>query len=116
MEMTKADILQFSKTLNYVLLHVTKQGSEPHSIMRRVMRQANGGHRAQQYSFLRTITQPTWDTNQYYKWLEDIGRYEAENGANKITEQVKIATMRCINGFPTTSTVRTQEWMKTMER
>eukprot|EP00971_Amphidinium_carterae_P228156 4525739-Amphidinium_carterae.1 len=43
--------------------------------------------------------QPTWDTNtkqftkQYYKWLEDIGRYEAENGANTITDHVKIATI-----------------------
>eukprot|EP00971_Amphidinium_carterae_P049893 983395-Amphidinium_carterae.1 len=70
--------------------------------MRRVMRQGNGfeswrqlhlhnrlhfagGHRAQQFSLLRAIAQPTWDTStkqftkQYYKWLEDIGRYEAEN-------------------------------------
>eukprot|EP00971_Amphidinium_carterae_P093973 1859621-Amphidinium_carterae.1 len=38
----KADILQHNQTLNYVLLHATKQGSEPHSIMRRVMRQGNG--------------------------------------------------------------------------
>eukprot|EP00971_Amphidinium_carterae_P289345 5744803-Amphidinium_carterae.1 len=35
MEKKKADILQFSQTLSYVLLHATKQGSEPHSIMRR---------------------------------------------------------------------------------
>eukprot|EP00971_Amphidinium_carterae_P086405 1709954-Amphidinium_carterae.1 len=97
-EKKKADILQFSQTLNYVLLHATKQGSEPHSIMRRVMRQANG-HRAQQFSLLRAITQPTWDTStkqftkQYYKWLEDIGRYEAENGVNAITDHVKIATI-----------------------
>eukprot|EP00971_Amphidinium_carterae_P142901 2831069-Amphidinium_carterae.1 len=80
--------------------------------MRRVMRQANGfeswrqlhlhfagGNRAQQFSLLRAITQPTWDTNtkqftkQYYKWLEDIGRYEAENGVNTITEHVRIATI-----------------------
>eukprot|EP00971_Amphidinium_carterae_P154991 3073512-Amphidinium_carterae.1 len=27
--------------LNYVLLHAAKAGSEPHSIMRRVMRQSN---------------------------------------------------------------------------
>eukprot|EP00971_Amphidinium_carterae_P300908 5978892-Amphidinium_carterae.1 len=83
--------------------------------MRRVMRQSNGfeswrqlhlhfagGHHAQQFSLLRAITQPTWDTNtkqftkQYYKWLEaleEIGRYEAENGANTITEHAKIATI-----------------------
>eukprot|EP00971_Amphidinium_carterae_P011610 228535-Amphidinium_carterae.1 len=30
-----------SQTLNYVLRHATKQGSEKHSIMRRVMRQLN---------------------------------------------------------------------------
>eukprot|EP00971_Amphidinium_carterae_P129995 2574835-Amphidinium_carterae.1 len=41
MERKKNDILQHSQTLNYVLLHATKQGSEPHSIMRRVMRQSN---------------------------------------------------------------------------
>eukprot|EP00971_Amphidinium_carterae_P185798 3688762-Amphidinium_carterae.1 len=58
-----------------------------------------GGHRAQQFALLGAITQPTWDTSakqftkQYYKWLEDIGRYEAENGANTITEYVKIATI-----------------------
>eukprot|EP00971_Amphidinium_carterae_P269520 5346615-Amphidinium_carterae.1 len=34
-EKMKADIAHFSQTLNYVLLHATKQGSEPHSIMRR---------------------------------------------------------------------------------
>eukprot|EP00971_Amphidinium_carterae_P138485 2744145-Amphidinium_carterae.1 len=44
-----------------------------------------GGHRAQQFSLLRTITQPTWDTStkqftkQYYKWLEDIGRVQWDN-------------------------------------
>eukprot|EP00971_Amphidinium_carterae_P016582 327434-Amphidinium_carterae.3 len=78
--------------------------------MGRVMRQSNGfeswrqlhlhfagGHRAQKFSLLRAITQRTWDTStkqfmkQYYKWLEDIGRYESENGANTITEYVKIA-------------------------
>eukprot|EP00971_Amphidinium_carterae_P059606 1178606-Amphidinium_carterae.1 len=54
---------------------------------------------AQQFSLLRAIMQPTWDTStkqftkQYYKWFEDIGRYEAENGANTITEHVKIATI-----------------------
>eukprot|EP00971_Amphidinium_carterae_P196151 3892249-Amphidinium_carterae.1 len=42
LENKKADIAHFSQTLNYVLLHATKQGSEPHSIMRRVMRQSNG--------------------------------------------------------------------------
>eukprot|EP00971_Amphidinium_carterae_P123142 2438374-Amphidinium_carterae.1 len=108
----KADIAHFSQTLNYVILHATKQGSEPHSIMRRVIRESNGfeswrrlhlhfsgGHGAQQFLLLCTITQPTWDTStkqftmQYYKWLEDIGRYEAENGANTITEHVKIATI-----------------------
>eukprot|EP00971_Amphidinium_carterae_P138050 2735894-Amphidinium_carterae.1 len=59
-----------------------------------------GGHCAQQFSLLRASTQPTWDTTstkqftkQCYKWLEDIGRYEAENGANTITEHVKIATI-----------------------
>eukprot|EP00971_Amphidinium_carterae_P316057 6282268-Amphidinium_carterae.1 len=41
MERKKNDILQHSHTLNYVLLHATKQGLEPHSIMRRVMRQSN---------------------------------------------------------------------------
>eukprot|EP00971_Amphidinium_carterae_P194976 3868924-Amphidinium_carterae.1 len=30
---------------------------------------------------------------QYYEWLEDIGRYEAENGHNTITDHVKIATI-----------------------
>eukprot|EP00971_Amphidinium_carterae_P314517 6251724-Amphidinium_carterae.1 len=45
-----------------------------------------GGHRAQQFSLLRQITSPQWNaekhfTKQYYKWLEDINRYESENGA-----------------------------------
>eukprot|EP00971_Amphidinium_carterae_P322365 6407076-Amphidinium_carterae.1 len=31
-------------------------------------------------------------TRQYYKWLEDINRYEAENGHDSITDHVKIAT------------------------
>eukprot|EP00971_Amphidinium_carterae_P016245 320370-Amphidinium_carterae.1 len=41
MEKKKADIQQHSQTLNYVLLHATRQGSEPHPIMRRLMRQGN---------------------------------------------------------------------------
>eukprot|EP00971_Amphidinium_carterae_P168425 3337035-Amphidinium_carterae.1 len=36
------DIANFSQTLNYVLLHATKPGSEAHSIIRRVMRQSDG--------------------------------------------------------------------------
>eukprot|EP00971_Amphidinium_carterae_P067990 1345642-Amphidinium_carterae.1 len=72
----KENILHFSQTLNYLLLHATKVGPEPHSIKRRVMRHSNGfeswrqlhlhfagGHRAQQFSLLRAITLPTWDTN-----------------------------------------------------
>eukprot|EP00971_Amphidinium_carterae_P032172 633361-Amphidinium_carterae.1 len=35
MENKKSDIQQHSQTLSHVLLHATKQGSEPHSIMRR---------------------------------------------------------------------------------
>eukprot|EP00971_Amphidinium_carterae_P335316 6471117-Amphidinium_carterae.1 len=107
----RGDIVSFSPTLNYVLLHATKAGSEAHSIIRRVMRQSNGfetwrqlqlqfagGHRAQQFLLLRTIMQPSWTsetrqfTRQYYKWLEDINRYEAENGHGSITDHVKIAT------------------------
>eukprot|EP00971_Amphidinium_carterae_P233139 4627486-Amphidinium_carterae.1 len=98
-DLQRGDIIRFSQILNYVLLHATKQGSEAHSIIRRVMRQSNGfefwrqrqlqfagGHRAQQFSLLCAIMQPNWTsearqlTRQYYKWLEDINRYEAENG------------------------------------
>eukprot|EP00971_Amphidinium_carterae_P148640 2947027-Amphidinium_carterae.1 len=101
----KDDIVNFSQTLNYVLLHSTKPGSEAHSIIRRTMRQSNGfeswrqlqlhfagGHRAQQVSFLRAIMQPSWNsdtrqfTKQYYKWLGDINRYESENGQGTITD------------------------------
>eukprot|EP00971_Amphidinium_carterae_P021681 427765-Amphidinium_carterae.2 len=42
--------------------------------------------------------QPSWDsttkqfTRQHYKWLEDINRYESENGQKgSITDHVKIA-------------------------
>eukprot|EP00971_Amphidinium_carterae_P005119 102160-Amphidinium_carterae.1 len=100
----RGDIISFSQTLNYVLRRATKPGSEAHSIITRVMRQSNGfeflrqlqlrfagGHRAQQFLFLRTIMQPNWPsdtkqfTRQYYEWLEDINRYEAENGHGSIT-------------------------------
>eukprot|EP00971_Amphidinium_carterae_P078426 1551436-Amphidinium_carterae.3 len=37
----RSDIVSFNQTLNYVLLHATKAGSEAHSIIRRVMRQSN---------------------------------------------------------------------------
>eukprot|EP00971_Amphidinium_carterae_P302765 6015951-Amphidinium_carterae.4 len=43
--------------------------------------------------------QPSWNsdtrqfTKQYYKWLEDINRYEAENGRGTITDHVKIVTV-----------------------
>eukprot|EP00971_Amphidinium_carterae_P190768 3785668-Amphidinium_carterae.3 len=55
-----------------------------------------GGHRAQQFSLLRTSMSPQWDvdqhfTKQYDRWSEDINRYENENGA--MADHVKIATM-----------------------
>eukprot|EP00971_Amphidinium_carterae_P143625 2845718-Amphidinium_carterae.1 len=74
----RGDIVTFSQTLNYVLLHATKPGSEAHSITRRVMKQSNGleswrqlqlhfagGHRAQHFSLLRTMTimQPSWTSD-----------------------------------------------------
>eukprot|EP00971_Amphidinium_carterae_P339413 6477227-Amphidinium_carterae.1 len=38
----RGDIANFSQTLNYVLPHATKPGSETHSITRRVIRKSNG--------------------------------------------------------------------------
>eukprot|EP00971_Amphidinium_carterae_P131814 2610912-Amphidinium_carterae.2 len=57
-----------------------------------------GGHRAQQFSVLRTIKSPSWDSTkqfkkQYYNWLEDVNRYEAENGVGAITDHVRLATI-----------------------
>eukprot|EP00971_Amphidinium_carterae_P120354 2384759-Amphidinium_carterae.2 len=78
----KDDILNFSQTLNYVLVHSTKTGSEAHSIVRRIMRQSSA------------FEARSWDsstkqfTRQYYKWLEDIDRYESENGQGSITDHV----------------------------
>eukprot|EP00971_Amphidinium_carterae_P017403 343001-Amphidinium_carterae.3 len=78
----RGDIVSLRQTLNYVLPHATKQGSEAHAIIRKVMRQSNGfefwrqlqlqfagGHRAQQFSLLPTIMQPSWtsDTRQFTK-------------------------------------------------
>eukprot|EP00971_Amphidinium_carterae_P190476 3780263-Amphidinium_carterae.1 len=87
----KDDITSFSQTLNYVLVHSTKPGSEAHSMVKRIMRQSNGFE-------LRTIMQQScWDsttkqfTRQCYKWLEHIHRYESENGQGAITDHVKIA-------------------------
>eukprot|EP00971_Amphidinium_carterae_P122148 2418640-Amphidinium_carterae.2 len=57
------------------------------------------GDRAQQFSLLRAIMQPSWNSDtrqfkkQYYKWLEDISRYESENGQGTINDHVKIATV-----------------------
>eukprot|EP00971_Amphidinium_carterae_P011233 221102-Amphidinium_carterae.5 len=58
-----------------------------------------GGHRAQQVSLLCASMQPKWDpttkqfTRQYHKWLEDINRYESENGQGSVTDHVKIAAI-----------------------
>eukprot|EP00971_Amphidinium_carterae_P156895 3110278-Amphidinium_carterae.2 len=79
---------------------------------KRIIRQSNGfeawrqltlhyagGHQAQLFALLRTITSPSWDsttrqfTRQYYKWLEDINRYESENGQGAITNHLQIATI-----------------------
>eukprot|EP00971_Amphidinium_carterae_P182809 3627725-Amphidinium_carterae.1 len=57
------------------------------------------GDRARQFPLLRTIMQPSWNsdtrqfTKQYYKWLEDINRYESENGQGTINDHVQIATV-----------------------
>eukprot|EP00971_Amphidinium_carterae_P207651 4120392-Amphidinium_carterae.1 len=69
----KDKITSFSQTLNYVLVHSTKPGSETRSMIRRIMKRSNGfkvwrqltlhyagGHRAQQLSLLRTIMSPSW--------------------------------------------------------
>eukprot|EP00971_Amphidinium_carterae_P277289 5503222-Amphidinium_carterae.1 len=103
------EITSFPQTLNYVLAHSTKPCSEAHSMIKRIMRQSNGfeawrqltlhyagGHRAQQFSLLCAVMSPSWDstkelTKHYYRWLEDINRYEAENGTN--TDHVQIATI-----------------------
>eukprot|EP00971_Amphidinium_carterae_P245850 4882918-Amphidinium_carterae.2 len=103
------EILSISQTLNYLLVHATTTGSEPHSMIRRIMRTANGfkawrqvnlhyagGHKSQQFSLLRTIMSAKWKADkhiakQYYSWLEDINRYKSENGA--IADHVKIATI-----------------------
>eukprot|EP00971_Amphidinium_carterae_P003171 62340-Amphidinium_carterae.1 len=81
----KEEITSVSQTLNYVLVHATKPGSEPHSMIKRIMRTANGfeawrqlnlhyagGHRAQKFSLLRKIISPQWNaekhfTKQYYR-------------------------------------------------
>eukprot|EP00971_Amphidinium_carterae_P128356 2542691-Amphidinium_carterae.1 len=74
MEKKKADILQLSQTLNQVLLHATKQGSEPHSIMSdetsewfRILETVAFTFCRRPpcttFSLFRTITQPTWDTS-----------------------------------------------------
>eukprot|EP00971_Amphidinium_carterae_P088500 1751095-Amphidinium_carterae.1 len=96
------EIISISQALSYALVHATKPGSEPRSMIRRsmirrIMCTANGleawsklnlhysgGHRAQQFSVLRTIMSPQWNadkhfTKQYYWWLEDINRYESES-------------------------------------
>eukprot|EP00971_Amphidinium_carterae_P087626 1733753-Amphidinium_carterae.1 len=90
MDKKKGDTAHFSQTLKYVLLHATKQGSEPHSINEEsdetiewflIMETVaftccRRPPCTQQFLLLRTITQPTWDsstkqfTKQYYKWLK----------------------------------------------
>eukprot|EP00971_Amphidinium_carterae_P346048 6487301-Amphidinium_carterae.2 len=43
--------------------------------------------------------QPSWDSNtqqftrQYYKLMEDVNRYEPENGQGTISNHVKTATI-----------------------
>eukprot|EP00971_Amphidinium_carterae_P095954 1898810-Amphidinium_carterae.2 len=72
-------------------------------MIKRIMRTSNGfqarrqrnlhyagDHRAQKFALLRTIMSPN-GTKQYYKRLEDVNRYEAENGT--IAEHVEIATI-----------------------
>eukprot|EP00971_Amphidinium_carterae_P089734 1776752-Amphidinium_carterae.2 len=66
------EITSFSQTLNYLLVHSTKPGSEAHSMIKRIMRQSNGfeawrqltmhftgRHHAQQFSLLRAIMSPS---------------------------------------------------------
>eukprot|EP00971_Amphidinium_carterae_P148662 2947605-Amphidinium_carterae.1 len=81
-------ILSFSQTLNYVL-----KGRET---LKRVDIELNNFLDSAQF------TQPSWDfttkqfTRQCYKWLEDINRYESENGQpgqGSFTDHIKIATI-----------------------
>eukprot|EP00971_Amphidinium_carterae_P160320 3178206-Amphidinium_carterae.4 len=94
------DIANFSQALNYVLLHATKPGSEAHSVIRQAMRQSNGfkswrqlqlhfagGHRAQHFSLLRRIMQPSWnsDTRQFTRSSTTSG-WKTSTDANQRTE------------------------------
>eukprot|EP00971_Amphidinium_carterae_P042383 832920-Amphidinium_carterae.3 len=73
------EITSISRTLNDVLAHATKPGSEPHSMIRRIMRTAKGfeawrqlnlhyagGHRAEHFSLLRTIMSPQWNADKHF--------------------------------------------------
>eukprot|EP00971_Amphidinium_carterae_P152488 3021918-Amphidinium_carterae.2 len=44
------EITSISQTLNYVLAHATKPGSEPHAMIRRIMRTATGFEALKQFS------------------------------------------------------------------
>eukprot|EP00971_Amphidinium_carterae_P207736 4121892-Amphidinium_carterae.1 len=56
----KDDIVNFSQILNYVLSHSTKPGDE--KCWRQLQLHFAGGHRAQQFSFLRAIMQGSWNS------------------------------------------------------
>eukprot|EP00971_Amphidinium_carterae_P338423 6475745-Amphidinium_carterae.1 len=99
MRKKKDDIASFSQTLNYVLVHSTKPGNEAHSIVRRIMRQSSGFEEDTElnnvtllFSSHKNATTKQF-TRQCYRWLEDISRYESENGQGSITAHVKIATI-----------------------
>eukprot|EP00971_Amphidinium_carterae_P274855 5453900-Amphidinium_carterae.2 len=92
----RSDIVSFSQTLNYVLLHATKPGCEAHSITRREATEFNN------FCFFCAVMHLGWnsDTRQFTKqchiWLEDINRYESENGQGTV---MKIATHQWISNY-----------------
>eukprot|EP00971_Amphidinium_carterae_P348261 6490407-Amphidinium_carterae.2 len=90
-------------TVNNV--NATKPGSEAHSIIRRVMRQSNGGPEeatelnnfrffAQSCNRARIATLDNLQCNTTCKCLEDINRYESENGHGPINDHVKVINLK----------------------
>eukprot|EP00971_Amphidinium_carterae_P119895 2374646-Amphidinium_carterae.2 len=63
----------------YILVHATKPGPEPHSMIKRITHTPNGfeswkqlilhyggGHKAQPFSLLRTIMSPQWNADKHF--------------------------------------------------
>eukprot|EP00971_Amphidinium_carterae_P050370 992363-Amphidinium_carterae.2 len=91
----RGDIVNFSQTLNYALLHATKPSSEAHTIIKRAMRQSNGfeSWRQGRPPSSTIFTSSHNDDSRSQAGIATLNTSPSSTTSGTINDHVKIATV-----------------------